>query len=821
MSRKQKWIYSIVLSVLIFTLLALCVITANEPNRSVRFSNTIPAYENIITPSDYPLHIAYELQAIPLIEAGVVKAYRTDFISTIIIAVDRELVGDDITGWSCLRTGDYQVYFGYMRKLSHIEFGYAFLSMKAGLDYEDGNNKNTINLLKYLHKTGRLTSDDPSAVPVAVMFDYQAAQMRKDGRNIEIIVPAEGTLSFPIGIMNTFFDNLPDVQPEDLLAAGFRLPNGDCDFSIYPDPEHYMRAQNAVLTPKTATQIISGVASFQRQVLGKRLLSPANGVENMFAYIAFIMITVIWTGLLNMRISDKALQKKLFTISLLLLFWMLIRIINLVLPEGSVHRFFWYLYYIPLIFLPTVLFWVGQILAKNRLSRLSRFAGKASFLISLFLTLLVLTNDFHQMAFYFYRGTEGNNYDIYYTNGWVYYSVFIWSLFLIFAFVFLVTRKTNESAVKRASPLFLIVCCSLVYFGGYAFGITIFRESEFSIVYGILTLLFLEVCFRNRLIPNNDKLGALLLGAPIDMHIFSDAMQMEYKTDSSEDLPYVIVEKVREHMHPEDNSPYSLSLPGDESTLYIVYRINGGYTVFVRHLDSVIRLRSALAEQNEKIKNQNRILARTQKIKGEIARLQAQQELFSRIDGVLKERVNRINTIFCAIPFISGEKCEHREIFRKQLAVIKTLVNYCKRRGNLALLEANDEYCQTDSIALWIQESIWEAAATGVEGLVTESGSIRIHSTPASMLYDCFEHILENAMKYTSAVLLANLSNAKDFVLLRVAVETSPDINPSLFQLEKTLYDVLDSAGASYDLWEQEYSLTICITIPKGGSNCD
>jgi hypothetical protein len=821
MSRKQKWIYSIALGVLIFTLLAVCIITADAPDRSVQFSNNIPAYESILPPAHPPLHVAYEAQAIPLMEAGVAKSYRTDFISTIIIAADRDQVRDEITGWSCLRTGDYQVYFGYKGRLSHIEFGYAFLSMMAGLDDEDGGYNDTIHLLKYLHKTGRLTSDDPSAAPVAIMFDYQAAQMQKDGRNVEIIVPAEGTLSFPAGIMSTYTDNLPHASPEDLIAAGFRLPNGHCDFSIYPDPEHYTRAQNAVLNPETAAQIISGIVSFQRQVLGKRLLSPANGVENILAYIAFIIITVLWTGLLYMRISDKALQKKLFAISVLLLFWMLIRIIRLLILDGTVDRFLWYLYYIPLIFLPALLFWVGQILAKNQQSRFSGIARKASLLTSLFLTLLVLTNDFHQMAFSFYRGTEGNNYDLYYSYGWVYYFVFIWSLLLIFAFVFLAARKKNESAAKRAGPLLLILCFSVTYFGGYAFGIPIFRESEFSIVYGIMTLLFLEACFRNRLIPNNDKLGALLLGAPIDMHILSDAMQIEYKTNFSEELPAEIVGQVRRHMRPEDNSPYSLSLPGDESVLYGVYRINGGYTVFARHLDSVIRLRSTLAEQNEKIKNQNSILARTQKIKGEIARLRAQQELFSRIESVLKERVNRIDTIFSAIPVNSGEKRERREIFRKQLAVIKTLVNYCKRRGNLALLEANDEYCQTDSIALWLQESIWEAATAGVDGLVTESGSTRIHSTPASLLYDCFEHILENAMKYTNAVLLVNLSAAEDSVLLRVAVETSPVIGPSFFRLEKALYDVLDSAGASYDIREQEHSLTIRITVPKGGNNCD
>ena len=72
MSRKRKWIYAMALGVLALTLFTLCVISASAPDNSVLFSNNIPAYENIIPPSDSLLGFAYELQAYPLMEAGVV-----------------------------------------------------------------------------------------------------------------------------------------------------------------------------------------------------------------------------------------------------------------------------------------------------------------------------------------------------------------------------------------------------------------------------------------------------------------------------------------------------------------------------------------------------------------------------------------------------------------------------------------------------------------------------------------------------------------------------------------------------------------------------
>lgn len=518
--------------------------------------------------------------------------------------------------------------------------------------------------------------------------------------------------------------------------------------------------------------------------------------------------------MLFMRISDKSLQHKLFVMSALLIIWMIIRLIKLQLTIGSVDRFFWYLFYIPLIFLPTFIFWIGQILNQNHQNGFPRLLRKAVFSISTVLVLLVLTNDYHQKAFRFDRGLEGNAYDKYYSYGVVYYLVFGWSLFLIVFFVFSAIRNKSESTAKRAVPLLLVLCGSIIYFGCYAIGIPFFRESEFSIVYGVISLLFLEVCFRNRLIPNNIRLSELLHNAPIEMHLLSDAMEIEYKTNCSEELSKVVVEKIRD-LRTEKNMPIGLNHPHNESILYGIHRINGGYSIFAKHFDSVFKLRTDLAEQNKKIKTQNSILARTHKIKTEIARLITQQDLFTKIEGVLRERVDRINTI---LTFLQTKNVsENKEMLQKQLATIKLLVNYCKRRSNIALLEANNEYCQTNSLALWMREAIWEANAAGIDGLVTEAGSAQLNSNRASLLYDCYEHILESSLKYRSAVLLISLSVSENSIILSIAVETIPSVEPSNFRIGQVLYDTLVSIGASYEFCNHDDGLKIQFIIPKGG----
>lgn len=810
MSRKRRLIYAAIISLTMLMLLYIFLMTSGRPDIAVLFSNEIPSYKNLLDPSDRPYHIAYEVQASGLIKAGVAKEYRTDFVSTVIIAVDRDRVSDEITGWESLRHGGYDVYFEHRGRVSHISFGFTVLSIAAGLDADDGGIGNAILLLKNLHRSGRLISSDPADAPVAIMFDHEAAVRYNDGRNIEIIVPKEGTLSLHTGVMSTYGNELPKIRRSDLITAGFRMPDGEADFRIYPDNTKYSVAQRAVLTRKSVMTMISVITSFRRSALGQRRFSAAHGAENMLIYLVFIIITVLWSGMLYLRISDVSLRRKLFAILVILLFWMLGRVIKMLVPLGLTDRYLWYLFYIPLTMLPAMLFWVGQTLKRIEHTLISKVIRNFVFTVSIILALLVLTNDIHQMAFEFYRGTQGMNYDQYYYYGWVYYLIFAWSIFLILVFVFMTVRKETKPFAEHAGPLLLVLFIAIIYFGGYAAGITVFRESEFTIVYGMMSLVFLEICLRSRIIPNNTRLTGLLRNTPVDMHILSDVMQIEYKTDNAQELQEDVVSYIRSKQK-EPHTPLGFSLPDNESILYGIYRINGGYTVFTQHLDPVIRLRAVLKEQNDKIEAQNSILERAQKAKAEIVRIRTQQELFTRIDGVLKERVDVINSLIHVLS--AKTDYENKEETQKQLAVIKVLVNYCKRRGNLALQEAGDEFCDSTSLALWLRESLWEANQAGVEGLVTETGATDISSTNAALLYDCFEDMLENAMRSKTAVMIINQSVAEDRFIMSAVVSMKDIFYPADHQFKKSVNDALLAADALIETGAHDEGFMIKIII--------
>jgi hypothetical protein len=728
--------------------------------------------------------------------------------------VDRDQIEDVITGWASLRSGEYEVRFDYSR-FSEAGFAQVILAMATGLDAQTKDCDNTIRLLQHLYRQGRLASGGLDEAPVAIVPDFVAAHYAITGRNIEIVVPTEGTLSFACGIMGTRSNELPPVDATTLMAAGFRLPDGRAARSLYPEGEAYSAATAAVVDHRSAMMVVDSIALFRRQVLGRRLYSPANGAENTVTYLAFILLFSLWSGALYVRISDKLLRKRLFIISGLLLLWMLVRVLRLFMLDGSIDRFLWYLYYVPLAFVPLVLFSIGQFLTGNE-SRPARLIRRIGYQVSLILVLLVLSNDLHQMAFHFYRGLEGNNYDRYYSHGWVYYAVFAWSTLLLIAFLVMMLQQKRESATGRGGPLILIHGLGTIYFAGYAAGVPIMRETEFSVVYGILSLLYLEVCFRNRLIPNNTSLGALLRNAQVDLRILSETLQVEYSSNQSGELPHEAIKTIGE-LDPDAVFPVGFYTPGDETMLYSVHGISGGYAVFAHHLDEVLRLREHLAEQNEKISMQNRILVRTHTAESEIAGLKAYQDLYSRVSRVLEERIVRLETVVTSLSL--EESAVDQAALYSQLAKIKVLVNYCKRRGNIVLLEAADENCHTESLALWLQEALWEAGKAGVAGLVSENDGGDMPASVAALLYDVFEDILEYLLRFESSVAMANLSANGGNIRLRMAIEEDTQAVQSYRELLQTRSLALSQKGGRCEISLQDDVILIIIELPSGGNS--
>ncbi|MDW7670480.1 MAG: histidine kinase N-terminal 7TM domain-containing protein [Bacillota bacterium] len=811
MSSKDKRTYTVIAAFVMVPLIVMFFFTAFSQKNRILFYNQIPIYESLYpNPVKEPLHIAYQSQATPYLKAGVAKVYRPDFVSTPLIVIDRDQVMDEITGWQSLEQGHYPVHVDFKGKYSHVDFVHTILAMASALEQEAGSLDNTIQLFMRLNRQGRLIFGDMHQAPVAIMLDHEAAQRIKEGQRLEMVVPEEGTLSFPVGIMAVGAEALPQIDANDLVAAGFRTMMGEADPFIYPENARYNASVITEIAPEDALMMMKAVAAFRRQVFRERLAATAGGLEHITSYLVFIILLVMWSGLLITRISDRSLLRKLVAICGLLFFWMLVRILRLMLPDGFIDRLCWYLYYIPITFVPTVLLWIGQIRYERDGERFFRWLRRTSFVMALGLALLVMTNDLHQMVFQFPQGMEGNQYEQSYVYGGVYYFIFARSLYLIILFVFMASRTKSGKMTKEAAPLLLVLAGSVIYFGGYAWGIPVFRESDFSVVYGTLSLLFLEIAFRGRMIPNNFRLGEMLHFAPVEMYLITKDLDIQYQTSQANALPPEILSKVG-HENVKGTKTVRLSHQDNEGVAYNIHCINGGYMVFVQHMEAVVRLRKTLETQGQEILERNRTLARIYQAGEAEARIKTQKELYDRVTLVLQERIEGINALFAGA--FNGKKSQDEVALKKQLGTIKMLVNYCKRRGYLTLLEAGHETCETKALAVWLREALWEAAVLGVEGTVIERGAGIMNAAKAACFYDLFVEIIEGSKKYDSTALLANLEVTDRAQMLHVVLETQPPASPEDFKIQTIQGKHLCGSKTSLEIKQHDEGLKISISM--------
>jgi hypothetical protein len=290
----------------------------------------------------------------------------------------------------------------------------------------------------------------------------------------------------------------------------------------------------------------------------------------------------------------------------------------------------------------------------------------------------------------------------------------------------------------------------------------------------------------------------------------TDKLKNEYATRTSAPIPQEIVRQIKPTNHPQD-SIYRLNLSYDETAFYDIMQINGGYAVLTERLDEVIRLRRIADEQNDALKKRNNLLAHAREIQSEHARVLANQELTTILERTLRKKLDEINVIMNTI---SEQSDPVEGSTYSKFARIKLIVNYCKRRGNLAILETEGNLTDTPSLALWLKESLFEAETCGISGSVSENVNMPINTHCAALLYDYFQHILECCLFDASAMILASVSADEIAVKLRIVVETMQIPDMQRFEPEHDLQQTLKSANAMVQMDEEDDNLLFLISVP-------
>ena len=458
----------------------------------------------------------------------------------------------------------------------------------------------------------------------------------------------------------------------------------------------------------------------------------------------FLIIFSIWFLTLYNRIFDKKLKKYILLIGGLQIFWMIVRIIK-TLTSGTLNNFMWYLYYIPMIFIPTFYY-----LSSKYITDKENKYKNISIIISTLLSFLVITNDLHHLVF---SPVEENGH---YYHKIVYYIICVWIFYqLLMATITLVRKQIDLKNYYKIILPFIPIILGLVYTIMYVKNIAEIRSTNMSVVLGTLFFVGLECMLNLKLIPNNLNYTKPYRKSNLEIAIISNDIKNILKTNANIEVPTVIIDDLKKNQVKEK---YKL----EDDIVYITKKINGGIVVLKKSFKEINKLKNTSLEKNKELKMQKSILEKKQKIVQDLYEIEIRNQILDEVTDKIEIKKQEIEKMLN----------EMDSIDRKQLSIIKLMIGYCKRMSNLIISDYNQEKYNKEKINLLIQELLEDAGNLKVKGTLVNNDILECNSNTILKIYDSIFAIIEEL--HNKEILMSILKN-NGYIKIIVNIENEKD----------------------------------------------
>ena len=435
-----------------------------------------------------------------------------------------------------------------------------------------------------------------------------------------------------------------------------------------------------------------------------------------------LAIYTIWLTLLYIRIFDKTLKKYVLSIGVLLAFWMVVRILK-PYTTGRVTEIFWYLYYIPLLMIPTFYYNCSSYLmnSKNKKRRI------ATIVVSTILFLLVITNSLHNLVFKIKSNIDD------YTHNIGYFVVAVWILSLIIVAIVNLIKSSKNKGYKNIISISAVILIGIIYTVLYVKNVPVVRHTNMSVIIGTLFCVGLEMMFDFKLIPNNFRYKKIFKNSSLPLEIISQDGKMRIATNHAINLKENIIEDIKNN---EVKGVYK-----DNNIVKNVKSISGGYSIEEKDYSKINEYEENLKLISQELLEQEEILKKQKKVATEIYETKLKSEIIELLDEKIEQKRELINALIDTMKITEIEKMQR----------IKLLINYCKRMSSLVISSYNKEKYNNKRLEIIINELFVEAESLGIEG-VLRTNNFEITSGETANIY---EVVFETIMRF----------KATDFVL--------------------------------------------------------
>lgn len=502
------------------------------------------------------------------------------------------------------------------------------------------------------------------------------------------------------------------------------------------------------------------------RVLGKfDILIVPGGIVRSLIYIA---LYIGWGISVSKRIIQVQVRHYLISVSCLMVFWFVIRSTNYFFTaDAEIKRYLWYLYYLPMLFIPLFSLFVAISLGKPANAKLSKTVLLLLYIPTVLCLLLVLTNDFHQLVFSFPKGEVWTDKNNGYTFG--YYIVLGWEILCALAAFVIMLIKCRHSQRKKYLP-FLLLACSI----GYAL-IYVSGAEWMQLIGGDITaaqcLMFtgiLECCIQCGLIQTNTGYKALFEAGSIGAQIVDMDHDTRYASSNAPKLTADMMRSAQRDVTMLDNN-----------TLLRSSKINGGYVLWQEDITDLNAMLEKLEKNRKTISESNYMEQENYKTKVKINTVREKNRLYDRLQAQTSHQIELLDQLLTQY-----EAEPDPEIRRSLLAKAAVIGAYIKRRGNLMFIGEKSDVTDTAELSACLDESFANLELMGVECAIDVPGKNSIYFRDAIRVYDFFEAVTEEAMDDLRFVWLKARS-LEDAVIFYLQAESKTELS-ALSELSDT-----------------------------------
>lgn len=469
----------------------------------------------------------------------------------------------------------------------------------------------------------------------------------------------------------------------------------------------------------------------------------------------YLLLFTLWGFSLDRRIIQPQALHCLRLTAVLMLLWLILRTLKYSFVTGpAAGRYIWYLYYLPMLFLPLLGVYIALSMGKSEDYRLSRGTGMLS-IIPAALFLLVITNDLHQQVFAFKSGVPGLPVSGTYSYRPLYFICLGWMVVCMAFSLVCLFRKSRipSGGGKRITP-FVLGCAMLLYSILYLSGIPAVRWwfGDMNVMFCLLYAAIYESCIRCRMIPSNTGYVELFEASTLAACIADRSGRIVLRSRAAgKDM--TCPQEGQRIVRPDGMRISSAP-------------ISGGYAVWQDNVRQLAELRTRLNANKEEMERNKKKLKDAYLVQKSLHELTEKNRIYNELEAKHSRQTAQMRQMLAQCE--RSGPAERRSLLKKVLL----LGTYIKRSANLYFLSSEYQWLPQQELRLTVDEAVRALTACGTECGVIYRTTEPMRASEVVRLFDLLEIVAETTVDDLHSLFISVSDSAMD-----LSVECAADLS--------------------------------------------